>query len=565
MQLRWYQEEAVDSLFDFFARVGGSVNGVPVEANPLICLPTGTGKSLVIAAFTQRVFGVHASTRMMMLTHVKPLIEQNAAKLRQFWPLAPLGIYSAGLGSRDTMQPIIFGGVKSVIQLLKDNPRAFGFIDLLVVDEAHLIPGEGDSADYLKVIALLKQVNPFLKVIGLTATPYRLGLGLMTNGKIFTHIAYDLCNLDGFNRLMAEGHLAPLVVPSKDSQGQGLVQIDTTGIGKSAGDYNSAQLEAAAEKVTYAALKQTTEFGLAQNRRSWMVFAAGVHHAEMCGEILDSFGISNVVIHSKKTGKHNDDALEAYQRGEVRAAVNMNSLTTGVDHPPLDLIACLRSTMSTGLWVQMLGRGTRPFDWFKLSPQDQLRLMRFEGFVKSDCLVLDYAGNTARLGPINDPVIPRMRGQGAAGDAPVKICGSCGVYNHTSARVCVACGQAFDIDLGIAKKASNLEVLRSDLPQIEPFDVQFCILTAHTGKQSGRNMVKVAYTCGLRTFYEHISVEAAGFWGKKSRDWLRQRWGEPWEGMTNADLISLANQMRHPRRITVWVNKTQPEIMTHEF
>lgn len=563
MRLRWYQEEAVDSLFDFFEKKGGTKNGEPVKANPLVCLPTGTGKSLVIGSFAMRALQYHPRTRLMMLTHDKRLIAQNADKLRSMWPLAPIGIYSAGLGSRDMVQPLLFGGIKSVVKRLKANPHAFGFIDLLVVDEAHLIPGEGDSADYLNAIEILLTVNPFLKIIGLTATPFRLGLGLMTNGKIFTDIAYNLCTIEGFNRLMAEGSLAPLVVPSRDSLGERLVQIDTSGVGKSNGDFNATQLEAAAEKVTFAALKQTVEFGLSENRKSWVVFAAGIKHAEHCAEIMnEAFGIPTVVIHSKRTDTQNDDALEAFTTGQVRCAVNMNTLTVGFDHQPIDLIACLRSTMSPGLWVQMLGRGTRPYN-----PNMNHLLAPYFPELKHNCLVLDYAGNTQRLGPINDPVVPKPRGQGPAGDAPVRICSKCGVYNHSSARFCVACGLEFTFDLGISRNAGTDEVLRSDLPQIESFDVGGVVLTAHTSRSSGRAMLRVAYFCGLRTFYEHVSVEASGFFGKKSRDWFRQRYGEPWDGMTNNDVLAMAEKhwLRHPTKVSVWVNKQQPEIMSHEF
>lgn len=558
---RWYQEEAVESLFEYFDTHGGTApDGTPVEANPLVCLPTGTGKSVVIGGFIIRAFNVAPRTRVMMLTHVKELIEQNAAKLQAMWPLAPLGIYSAGLGSRDMAQPIIFGGVKSVVARLKENPRAFGFIDLLVIDEAHLIPGEGDSADYLKVISFLKTVNPYLKVIGLTATPYRLGLGLMTNGKIFTDICYNLTDLQGFNRLMAEGFLAPLVVPSRDSQGNGLVQIDTSGIGKSNGDFNAKELEDAAEKVTYRALQQSVELGW--HRKSWLCFAAGVRHAEMTAELLNqAFGIPTVVIHSKRTAKQNADALEAWKYGEARCAVNMNSLTTGVDHPPCDFIIGLRSTMSTGLWVQMLGRGTRPYDPRTADP----RLAAAFPEPKLNCLVADYAGNSRRLGPINDPVIPRPRGQGSPGDAPIKTCPQCGVYNHTSARVCVACGTEFQFAVGISGKASDAEVMRSDLPQIEPWKVDRVLLTAHTSRATGRAMIRVAYYCGLRCFYEYVSFETAGPFLKKSRDWLRQRYGEPWEGMTNASVLAVAHLMRHPHTINVWINKQNPEVMSHEF
>lgn len=580
-QARWYQEEAVNSLFDFFAHNNGhDATGKPVRANPLVCLPTGTGKSHVIADFTKEAMRRYPGTRVIMETHVKELIEQNARKLQEAWPLAPLGIYSAGLKSRDTLQPIIFGGIQSSV---KKYPL-FGRRDLLVIDEAHLVSpnndtsylqfinelqwGEHDPAKitsevmFKAVLAKAINFNPYLRVIGLTATPYRLGLGCMTNGPIFTHIAYNLCTIEGFNRLIAEGYLAPLI-PKRTK-----TELDVSSVGMSRGEFAQGGLQQAVDKsdITYAALSEVVNEGF--NRRSWLVFATGIEHAEHIGEMLNSaFGIPTCVIHSKKGDKENAKSLADWKAGKYRAAVNMNALTTGVDHPAIDLIAMLRPTMSTGLWVQMLGRGTRPFPG------------------KENCLVLDFAGNTRRLGPINDPVIPKPKGKGPPGDAPVRICPECGTYCHASAKVCIACGYEFPTEENINRHASTDELLRSDLPQIEPFQVQRVVLTPHVGKASGKSSIKVSYFCGgavPRTFYEYISVEAANskFWQHKSRDWFRQRYtayaqgwhefSEEWDGdvpKTNSLVISLQEQgyLRHPAQVRVWVNKQQPEIMGYEF
>lgn len=573
MQLRYYQEEAVESLFTFFNEHGGTdASGKPIKANPLVCLPTGTGKSVVIAEFIRRAMTRHPGTRVFMSTHVKELIRQNAAKMQEIWPLAPLGVYSAGLKSRDTMQPIIFGGVQSCVGKFP----LFGFRDLLIVDEAHLISPTADTS-YVKFINELtngppgighnsRNVNPYMKVIGLTATAYRLGLGSMINGPIFTHVAYDLCNIEGFSRLIAEGYLCPLIAKRTDTQ------LDISNVGKSGDDYNQGQLQAAVDKesVTYAALKECVE--KAYDRASWLVFASGVEHAEHITEMLNNvFGISAVAIHSKKSETENDEALKAWKTGKVRAAVSMNSLTTGVDHPACDFIAMLRPTMSTGLWVQMLGRGTRPYSY--LTTNDPVLAAAFP-FVKLNCLVLDFAGNTRRLGPINDPVIPRQKGQGAPGDAPVRICETCGTYNHASARVCVACGSEFHFAEKLNRHASGLELLRSDLPQIETYAVSHVVITEHTSKHSGRDSLKIAYFCGLRTFYEYISVESpVKFFRHKSRDWFRQRYHYQTEQYTwdedvphtNAEVLALAHELRKPRQIRVWVNKQQPEIMGYEF
>jgi DNA repair protein RadD len=553
---RWYQEEAVDSLFTFFDANGGTgPDGKPIPANPLIALPTGTGKSFVIGKFLERAFRVFPQTRVIMSTHVKELIAQNAKQLQRIWPHAPLGIYSAGLKQADFIQPIIFGGVKSMVgKLDKDGRTIFGYRDLLIVDEAHLVGPAADSS-YGQFILELLAINPYLKIIGLSATTYRLGMGLLTNGPIFTHIAYDLCNIQGFARLIAEGYLAP-IFPKKTN-----VELDVSAVGMSStGDFNEKALQAAVDDadITYKALSEAVQIG--QNRRSWLAFASGIEHAAHIAEMLrGTFGISAAEVHSKLSPKERDARIAAFQRGELRCIVNKDVLTTGFDHPPIDLILMLRPTMSTGLWVQMLGRGTRPYD------------PAIHGYIngfptrKDNCTVLDYAGNTRRLGPINDPVIPKPRGQGRAGDAPVKICDACGAYNHTSARFCLVCNEEFVFKPNIVGTAATDELLRSDLPVVEYFDVDRVVYSSHIGKKSGVKQIKVSYYCKpFRTFYEYVTVEGEGFQKKRGRDWFRQRAPvEPPE--TNAEILANSQYLRTPRRIRVWLNKKYPEVLGAEF
>jgi DNA repair protein RadD len=560
---RWYQREAVGSLFEFFRENPGyDAAGQPIEANPLICMPTGTGKSHVIGDFTKEAMHKYPQTRVIMATHVKELVQQNARKLQEAWPLAPLGIYSAGLKSRDFMQPIIFGGVQSMVKKVE----IFGRRDLLIIDEAHLLSPSADTSYQHLIgkpgISGLRKLSPYLKVIGLTATRWRMGLGCLTNGNIFTNIAYDICTIDGFNRLIAEGYLATLI-PKRTR-----TELDISNVGMSNGEYKTGELQDAVDKseVTYQALQELCEEGV--NRASWLVFASGVVHAEHIGEMLNNaFGIPTCVIHSKKSDEENSKSLVDWKAGKYRCAVNMNALTTGVDHPAMDLIGMLRPTMSSGLWVQMLGRGTRPFPG------------------KANCLVLDFAGNTRRLGPINDPVIPRPRGEGPPGDAPVKTCPSCGTYNHTTAKICIVCGYEFPKQENINPYADTAELLRSDLPQIEPFTVTHMVLTPHTSPASGKHSIKLSYYCaGIvpRTFYEYKSVESISkFFRHKSRDWFRQVYtgyasGEhqfnldEWDEdvpFTNAKVIELSQQglIRHPTTIHVWMNREKPEILRYEF
>jgi DNA repair protein RadD len=545
---RWYQSEAEYSILEYFA------NGN--KGNPVIALPTGTGKSIVIGNFLRHIFGYWPNQRVMMLTHVKELISQNAEKLMKIWPNAPLGIYSAGLQSRDMAMPIVFGGIQSVAKVIKRSVKAkdyvpaqlkhFGFRDLILIDECHLL-GPNEDTMYQYVIAELKKINPNLKVIGFTATPYRLKQGMITDEGLFTDIAYDMTGIEGFNRLIAEGFICPLI-PKRTS-----VEIDVSNVGIMGGDFNNKQLSAAVDKdeITYAAVKEMIEQG--HNRKAWLVFATSIENAEHIASMLQSFGIAAVATHSKLAPSENDSRIAAFKDGTIRALVNNNKLTTGFDFYAIDLIGMLRPTMSPGLWVQMLGRGTRP------SPDTG----------KVNCLVLDFAGNTRRLGPINDPIKPRKPGKGQPGEAPVRICDACGVYNHASVRICVACGYEFPIETKIFATADASELLRIEAPIVEYFKVSKVLYNLHEKKDKEYKRlsppsIKVSYFCGFQMFNEWVCLEHSGLAGKRARDWWRQRHAtEP--PLTTHEALQRVAELRVPSRIRVWTNKRYPEVLGHEF
>ncbi len=536
MQLRDYQQGAVDATINYF------VEGK--RGNPVVAMPTGTGKSITIAGTVQRVMQ-WPNQRVMVLTHVKELIEQNAEKMQMLWPEAPMGIYSAGLGIKDTVMPIIYGGVMSV----KNNVKAFGRRDLLFIDEAHLLsPKEGTT--YQNVIAELMEVNPFLKTVGYTATDYRLGQGRITDDGLFTDVCYDLTGVESFNRLIAQGHIVPLYPKrTKVERQSDIINLN------SKGDLDKASLaaDAADKETTYKALVEACEWGA--DRNSWLVFASTIDDAEWIAATLSTFGIPTAAVHSKMPKSERDKRIKAFKRGTLRCLANMGVLTTGFDHPALDMIVMLRRTMSPGLWVQMLGRGTRP------CPETG----------KTDCLVLDFAGNTRRLGPINDPVIPRKKGKGG-GDAPVRICDNCGTYNHAAARFCCFCNEEFTFAPKIVASAGTDELIREDVPIVEIYNVTTVNYYLHEkknrmGEATAPPQIKVEYFCegGLHRFQEFVQFEHPGYPSKKARDWWRQRFPGDYVPEKTAEALSEIGQLRAPHRIRVWVNKKYPEVIGYEY
>jgi DNA repair protein RadD len=525
---RYYQTEAVDALFSYFEGKDG---------NPVIAMPTGTGKSLVIALFIKAALSAYRQQRILVLTHVKELIEQNCRKLFELWPTAPAGIYSAGLDRREVCD-VTFAGIASVAK----KPELFGRVDLVLVDECHLVSAKEDT-NYRHFIKLLKADNPLLKVVGLSATPFRLGQGRITDGGLFTDVAYDLTGVEPWNRLVAEGYLAPLF-PKRTGTG-----FDLSEVSIQRGDYNLRELNLAVdrEEVTRQALAEMVE--CSEGRDHWLIFAAGVEHSDHVATMLtEEFDVPAVSIHSKLGDSVRDHRITEFKAGRVRAAVNNNVLTTGFDFPAIDLIGMLRPTTSPGLWVQMLGRGSRP------APG------------KTDCLVMDFAGNTKRLGPINDPTIPKARGKGPKGEAPVKICPVCDCYNHTRATHCIACGAEFTAKTNLTAVADTRALVVGDLPEVDSFEVTAVHYAVHT-KAGSPPSLKVTYLCGLRRFNEWVCLEHvhAPLARHKARQWWRERTGNAEPPDTVAEAMQHLTTLAKPAEIRVWHNRKHPQVMGAVF
>jgi DNA repair protein RadD len=534
---RWYQEECVAALFKYILD--------KPTGSPIVALPTATGKSVIIAMFIISAIQWWRTPRFIVATHVQELVEHDAKAIWKGWPDAPVGLFSAGLGRSDTAMQVIVGGIQSMVK----SPLAFGWRDVLFIDEAHLLSPKQES-QYAAFIDGLRSINPNLIVIGLTATPYRMGQGLLTEKigddhmPLFTDIAYDLTTIEAFDRLIREGHLSP-PIPKRTK-----LELDVHDVSVlNTGEFNMSQLQGAVDKaeITFAALRELCEHGY--NRKSWMVFASGVEHADHVATMLNSFGVPCGVIHNGIKPNTRRETIEAFKSGELRCLSNNNVLTTGFDHPPIDLIGVLRPTRSVVLHVQMIGRGMRP------SPETG----------KTDCLVLDFARNTVNLGPINDPKRPK-RGKKTDGDMPVKVCENCGTYNHTRAVFCIGCGEQFSFAPKITKTAGTAELLRGGAPILDQYKVTLCTYAKHHSRSDGKPpTLKVTYICGLKMFTKYVPFESDKHGGRAmAKEWWMQRHAS--ECPTTVDeALRWQSLLRTPTHITVHVNKEYPSVEQELF
>lgn len=531
IELRDYQIDGLNALWNYYSTGG--------KDNVLLCWPTGVGKSICPAIFIKEAMRLWPSQRFMLLTHSSELVKQDAEALLEVWPTAPIGIYSASLKKKEIVNPIIYATIQSVNKI---DARAFGKRDIVWVDEAHLI-SDDDSSMYLKFINSLKEINPALKVIGLTATQFRIGMGMLTDGKLWGTIAHDLTSMENFNKLILDGYLAPLVPKST------AVELDVSSVSVQKGEFIQSQLQHEVDKaeITWKALQETIHYG--QNRKSWLIFATGIDHADHISEALNGMGIDCASVHSKQKSEHNDNAIKAFKNYKLRAIANYGKLTTGFNHPGIDLIVMLRPTMSAALWVQMLGRGTRP------------------AVGKSNTLVLDFAKNTLRLGPINAPLIPRKKGD-KQGEIPIKICEACGVYNHISARECSSCNHPFEFKVKIVERASSEELIAQyESPIIEYCDVTH-VIYKEKQKAGKAPYLTVTYFSGMNAFKEYVFPENMKF-KRPFSDWWKQR--SPGDvPTTTAEAVLRTGELRQPRRIRVHTNRKLngrlfPEVLSSEW
>ena len=508
LQLRTYQQDAIDGLYSYWSDGRGD--------NPLIVAPTGAGKSLIIAKLIEDALSF-PGTRILMLTHVKELIEQNAEELVGLLPGVDLGFYSASLGQKRLDRQVTFAGIQSIWE------RAFDMVpppDLVLIDEAHLVP-KNTTTRYGKFLDDLRTCNPDVKVVGLTATPYRLDSGYLHKGKgaIFDGIAYDI----PVGMLMDQGYLSPLV--SKGAK----AKIDLTNVGMRGGEFIESQLATAASdpELVKATVAEIVHFG--QDRKSWLVFASGVDHAGMIRDEMAAHGIDAEVVTGADNKTDRRDKIGEFKAGRLRCLINIGVLTAGFNHPATDLVAMVRATASAGLYVQMAGRGTRL------------------AAGKKDCLLLDFGGNVERHGFI-DAVRVRDKTQGKGkGEAPAKECPSCQAMVPTGLRYC-QCGHKFpDPDLNHGKNAYGGAVLSSQVVA-EWVDVDSVTYQRH--KKAGKpDSIKVTYGCGIKYISEWLCPDHGGY--AASRYKARMPALEAKAESTDDALIEAPRSWTQPTRIKI--------------
>ncbi len=499
MKLRSYQQSAVDAIFDSIRNR---------DDNPVAVLPTGAGKSVVLAKIASDAVSKW-NGRVLILAHVKELLEQNADKVRRLCPDIPVGIYSAGLKKRDTNTPVLVAGIQSIYKRACDIDP----FDLIVVDEAHLISKLGDGM-YRQFLADCKVINPHVRVIALTATPFRLDSGMICSPDHFlNHICYEI----GIKELIRDEYLCPLISKA------GVNRADFGDLHVRAGEFVSDEVESLVNDPDLVTAACAELIDLTQDRKAVLIFATSVAHGRQVVDILHRNHDIECGFVCGETPTDERDELLARFRGDagdslfdrkpLRYLCNVNVLTTGFDAPRVDSVVMLRPTMSPGLLYQCVGRG------FRLHPD------------KQNCLVLDFGGNIERHGPI-DQIKPKQKESRESSEPPAKECEKCHALVACGYADCPECGHPFPPPLREPHdaQASEAGVLSGEVTDTD-HDVQDIIYRIHRKRDADEDAprcLRVDYMIGLDSWQsEFICIEHSGYARRKAEAWWRQRCLDP--------------------------------------
>jgi DNA repair protein RadD len=519
MQLRPYQTEAISAVYEHLRRR---------EDNPCVVLPTASGKTLVMSTICRDAV-TQWNGRVLILAHVKELLEQAVEKLHTMAPdlWIQIGVYSAGLKSWDTDHPIIVAGIQSVYK----RAAELDAFDLILLDEAHMLPPDGEGM-YRTFLADARVVNPNVRLIGLTATPYRMTTGMICAPEnLLNHVCYEV----GVRELIVHGYLCPL----KSKAGRR--KVDTSNLHIRGGEFVAGEVEALMDDddLVRSACREIVQ--QTKDRHSILIFAAGVSHALHVQHVLAEMGHECGFVCGETLPFERAETLKRFKDGDLKFLVNVNVLTTGFDAPNIDCVALLRPTNSPGLYYQMVGRG------FRLHPS------------KEDCLVLDFGGNILRHGPVDAlQVEDRQKG---GGEAPAKECPQCQAVIHAAYQICPECGHEFPPPAREQHdgQATTAGILSGEVTEINypVHSVRYRLwekIDRKTGELISTTM-RVDYVCdpfGLVTHSEWVCPEHTGYARQKFETWWRERSNDPVPATAREAVeLALNGALAKPSIITV--------------
>jgi DNA repair protein RadD len=518
MTLRPYQEQAITTVVEAAKR----------EKYVLLQAATGAGKTIFFCELVRRWREAYPSMRIAILAHRAGLITQTAGKMLKVWPGAPLGLACASVGRVNHHAPVVIGSIQTLANRAKVNP-----FHLVIVDEAHRLDANDKSnSQYLMFIRGLERLYPDLRVLGVTATPFRLGHGYIYGPRckegrqnLFPDLHYSVSMAE----LQAQGFLVPLRAKEGDTVAAALSGVKTTG-----GDYNQGQLSAVMEREIHiqSAVEAYQKYG--EGRTHCVIFCVTIEHAEKVMTAFRAAGYATGCVHSQMGDKARDKALADFAAGRIQILTNVGVLTEGWDCPETDLVMLCRPTKSPALFVQMVGRGLRLADG------------------KSDLLCLDLADNFATHGDPNDPrvIVP---GLGEAGSAPHKSCPKCQSLVAAGCLECPDCGFLWQITTvekagpvamrDVPLNPDEYSVVNVWISEYQSFKGHLLARATVTGRHGGR-------TTQISNYFD-FAGQASPYGRKKAHLWWRKMSGLEPPPLSVAEAVERQGELTYPETVIV--------------
>ena len=505
INLRDYQRAAIDATWQCMRDRPGE--------NPCIVIPGGGGKTFVIATLCREAVE-NWQGRVIVVSHVRELLSQTKNALEKIYSDGSVGVYSAGMNTRCTDNDVIIGGIQSIYK----RAGEFGRRHILIVDEAHTI-SDRDQGMYRKFISDMSTLNPNLRIIGTTATPFRTATGMICEPEnILNYISYSV----PISHLISEGYLTPL------RNTGGVISVDTSEVKIVRGDFAQNEIEDLfdVDNISLPACKQIV--ATAANRKATLVFTSGVRHGTHICERLNSMGLKSEFICGETIPLERDSIISRFRSGQLPCVVNVNVLSIGTDIPRIDLIAVLRSTTSPGFFYQAVARGTR----------------LCEG--KEFCTVIDYGGNIERHGAIDAPdygvaAIAAWKASAETKEekrqARLKTCPSCGEQVAIQTKMC-PCGFEFPPSMmPVDPDAANPILQSAAAAGVPPaewkdiFETEYCEHKKKNWEEGDPVTLRVEYhwSEGIRDWpvREWVCFEHEGFAREKAKAWWKRRTNAP--------------------------------------
>lgn len=461
LKLYDYQEGAIDSLFSYLKETKGKGNN-----NPLLQVPTGGGKSLIQAHIIKKVLELVPTASILCLCHATEIIKQNYEEYISYTKNGNAGIYCGKLKRKDKT-PVLFSSIQSIAKsdLYKQK------FDIIIIDEAHLCNNKM-SGQYREFIHKTKEFNQKVRIIGMTATPWRMDGGCLLEGEknLFNSIVYRITIKD----LIERGRLTTIITPNAEQTRN----IDYSGltVNRIRNDFTQSSMS---DAIMQSIDKIVPEFNyILKHRKHVLVFAPTIVVCEKIKEQLELLGEKCELFIGSTPERERKILKKKLSTGEIKYLISVDALTTGFNVKNINAIVCLRPTQSSSLWIQILGRGMRVFPG------------------KKDCLLLDYGENTSRHGPVENIEAPpqKVKRNGSNGELLyVKNCPRCDMEMAMSCRSCPHCGFEYPV---IERKFSKLEQEKDVLfdgsnKRPDVYNYKVVSLSAEPYQKSPSNKLKI--------------------------------------------------------------------------